>query len=151
MEESDKVWSPPQLAQVSGCRVWTAKRIVHRLWLMGAVEHVGNPPRPVGQVSAVNPEYVFKAADGGQRIRDLLASGRPQSVIGMWVWEGRRSATALWQAKRRAKDWRRRNQSQHPENISQPYRSDRITRITERLAGLYRQWARWFWPDRHTR
>ena len=153
IEEPNKVWSPRQLAQVSGCRMWTAKRIVHRLWLKGAVEHVPNPPRPVGQVSAVNSQYVWssqrlKAANEGQTIRDLLACGRPQSVIGMWVWEGRSNATALWQAKRRAKDQRRRNQAQPPENISQRYRSDRITRITERLAKLYRQWARWYWPDR---
>jgi hypothetical protein len=92
----------------------------------------------------VNPQYVWssqplKAANEGQRIRDLLAYGRPQSVIGMWVWEGRGKATALWQAKRRARDWRRRNQAQPPENISQRYRSDRITRITGRLAKLYRQ------------
>jgi hypothetical protein len=71
----------------------------------------------------VNPQYVWssqrlKAANEGQRIRDLLACGSPQSVIGMWVWEGRGKATALWHAKRRARDWRRRNQAQPPENIS---------------------------------
>jgi hypothetical protein len=147
IEEPNKVWSPIQLAQASGCGVRTTERIVHRLWLKGAVDHVPNPPRPAGQVSAVSPEYVWsshllKAANEGQRIRDLLACGRPQSVIAMWVWEGRSDATALWQAKRRAKDRKRRDQAQPPGDISQRYRSDRITRITQRLVSLYGQRAR---------
>jgi hypothetical protein len=155
IKDPDKVWSPRELAQVGGCSVRAAKKIVHWLWMNGAVEHVRNPPCPVGQVSAVNPQYVgssqrLKAANEGERIRGLLACGRPQSVIGMWVWEGRGKATALWQAKRRARDWRRRNQAQPPENISRLYRSDRITRITGRLAGRYRRWVRWYWPDRRS-
>jgi hypothetical protein len=155
IEDPNKVWSPRQLAQVSGCRVWTAKRIVHRLWMNGAVDYVPNPPSPAGQVPAVNPQYAWssqrlKAADGGQRIRDLLAWGRPQSVIGMWVWEGRGNATALWQAKRRARDRRRPDQAQPPENVGQRDRSDRITRISGRLAELYWQWARQHWPYRRS-
>ena len=130
IEEPDKTWSLSQLAQVSGCGMWTAERIVHRLWIQGAVDHVMG-------------SQLLKAASGGQRIRDLMASGRPQSVIGMWVWEGHSDAVALWQAKRRANGWRRQNQAK-PENISQRYRSDRITRITQRLTGLYWRCAQWF-------
>ena len=146
IEEPDKGWSPRQLAQVSGCGEWTAKRIVHRLWMEGAVEHALYPPRPVGQVPAVNPRYVrssqrLRAANEGDVIRVLLDGGHPQSVIGMWLWEGPTNATALWQAKRRAKDMRRRNQAQPPEDVSQRYRSDRIT---ERLAELCWQWRQWY-------
>jgi len=93
-------------------------------------------------VDHVTDSQLLKAASEGQRIRDLLASGRPQSVIGMWVWEGHSNAVALWQAKRRANGWRRQNQAK-PENISQRYRSDHITRITQRLTGLYWQCAQW--------
>jgi hypothetical protein len=62
----------------------------------------------------------------------------------MWVWEGRGNATALWQAKRRAQDRKQQDRTQPPQNISKPYRSDRITWVTERLAGLYWQWTRWY-------
>jgi hypothetical protein len=67
----------------------------------------------------------------------------------MWLWEGRSNAIALWHAKRRAKEWKRRNQAQRPEEVGHRYRPDRITRITERLTELCRQRARWSWPDRH--
>jgi len=153
IEEPDKIWSLRQLAQVSGCGVWATGRIVHRLWMKGAVDHVPNPPRPVGQVAAVStwsaldPQRV-RAANEGQTIRDLLAAGRPQTVVGMWVWEGRGNATALWQAKRRAQGRKRRNQAPSPENAGRRYRSDRITRITERLAELYWRCAGRRWPGR---
>ena len=108
----------------------------------GAVEHAPYPPRLVGQVSAVNPRYVrsserFKAVDEGQTIRSLLALGRPQGVIGMWLWEGRSNAIAIWQAKRRVKDMRQRNQPQPPRDFSQLYRS-------ERLSELYWRWRQWY-------
>lgn len=123
-----------------------AKRIVHRLWMEGAVQLALHPSRPVGQVSAVNPRRAWssqplKAANNGETIRNLLDYGRPQGVIGMWLWEGRGNAIALWQAKRRAKDMSRRNQAQPPEDASLRYLSDRIT---ERLTELYWQWRNWY-------
>lgn len=155
VEEPGKVWSSAELAQVSGCGVRTADRVVRRLWLAGAVDHVRDPIRPVEPASTVyrrdaRGSRQLRAAEDGQVIRDLLARGRPRSVIGMLVWEGPLSATALWQAKRKNRSWRRRNEAEPPAGGGHGDGANRASRLAEGLASLYRRF-RWYWYARHGR
>ena len=154
IEEPQKTWSPGQLAQASGCSVRVAMRILHELWLDGAIEHPRPVPLPVGPPQSVRPRRVsgfsqIRAAEGGQILRDLLNGGRPQSVIGTWLWEGRDKAIAMRQARRHEKGWRRARRSKEGLGEDLGFRDlpGRPGWLADRLSKLLRQRGRWYWPD----
>jgi hypothetical protein len=127
---------------------------VHRLWLVGAVEHVRQGPGPDGPARSGNlwqrgGSQPILAARDGMVIRNLLAAGRPQGVVGTLVWEGRKNAAAVWQARRREKDWKRL-QSDEGRSLEGGVRSRGGLRgwFTTRIVELYRERDRSYLPER---
>lgn len=153
IQEPIRSWNLRQLAQASGCRVRTVRRIVHQLWLMGAVEHERRGPSPDGPARPARPRQrgsrPIVASQDGAVLRDLLTVGRPQGVAGTLMWEGRENAAAVWQARRRAKGRRGLNPDEglSLEQGTADHGGLR-TWFTKKLIEAYRERGRTYLPEK---
>lgn len=117
LEHPGKTWCCGELIQISGLTVARAQQVLAELAMLGAVESTWGAPCATKQFHPLERlkrgvdlpcgQRVRLIDDGAEVIRNRLDGGRPRGVITAFLWEGWGSASAVWQAKRRERAWRR--------------------------------------------
>lgn len=117
LKHPGRVWARGELHSACSNAGWPMgerfDEVLHELWAEGAIVSRWDSPEPVRPHHPLDPRYAQQrrqqqrqlllnlTPDGDAVIRNLLATGRPKSVIGTFLWEGGDNATAMIQAGKR--------------------------------------------------
>ncbi len=112
IEEPAKEWLPIDLATSCFCNEGKTLELLNQLSRLGAAKLVWKQRLLTKEdrhvpLNAMYDCRVRLTENGEDTIRSLINAGRPTSVIGTLLWEGRENAVAQWRYKRHEKTWRR--------------------------------------------